>query len=178
MSSPDDLCPRPQHLPPLPTQPHAPPIYPASVWECDSPQQADALLAGRETGYVYQRDGNPNAYLLAEKLRQLHAADRGIVTASGMAALAAALLSQLQMGDYAVVGNRMYGKTLALFQNEAVRLGIEVTAVDMCDPAAVPGAIRASTRLVVAETIANPLLEVADIAALAEIAHHKNTALL
>src|SRR5262245_37667286 len=69
MSDPADICPRPQSLPPLPTRPHAPPIFPASVWECDSPQQADSLLAGREVGYVYQRDGHPNSYLLAEKLK-------------------------------------------------------------------------------------------------------------
>jgi cystathionine beta-lyase/cystathionine gamma-synthase len=178
MSDPDDLCPHPQKLPPLPTQPHASPIYPASVWECDSPQQADALLSGREAGYVYQRDGHPNAFLLAEKLRQLHAADRGAVTASGMAALAAALLSQLHMGDHAVVGSRMYGKTLSLFQSEGSRLGIEITAVDTCDAAAVKAAFRPSTKLVLAETIANPLLEVADVEALAEIAHQKNTPLL
>jgi cystathionine beta-lyase/cystathionine gamma-synthase len=135
-------------------------------------------LAGREAGYVYQRDGHPNAFLLAEKLRQLHAADRGAVTASGMAALAAALLSQLQMGDHVVVGSRMYGKTLTLVQSEASRLCIEMTAVDTCDIAAVTAAIRPGTKLIIAETIANPLLEVADVAALAEIAHQKNTPLL
>ncbi len=178
MSDPSDICPRPQSLPPLPTRPHAAPIFPASVWECESPQQVDALLSGREAGYVYQRDGHPNAYLLAEKLKLLHGAAQGAVTGSGMAALAAALLSQLQMGDHAVVGNRMYGKTLTLFAGEASRLGIEVTSVDTCDAAAVAAAIRTNTKLVVAETIANPLLEVADIAALAEIAHQKNTLLL
>jgi len=178
MSLPDDICPRPRPLPPLPTTPHAPPIFPASVWACTEPQQADALLAGREPGYVYQRDGHPNADLLAEKLKLLHSSDRGAITASGMAALAAALLSQLQMGDHAVIGNRMYGRTLALFMGEAQRLGIEATAVDMCDLGAVSAAIRPSTKLIVAETIANPLLEVADIEALAEIAHQKNTLLL
>jgi cystathionine beta-lyase/cystathionine gamma-synthase len=178
MSHPDDICPRPQSLPPLPTRPHAPPIFLASVWECDSPQQVDALLSGREAGYVYQRDGHPNAFLLAEKLKLLHGAARGVVTGSGMAALAAALLSQLQMGDHAVIGNRMYGKTLALFVGEASRLGIEVTSVDTCDSAAVSAAIRTNTKLVLAETIANPLLEVADIASLAEVAHQKNTLLL
>jgi len=178
MSHPADICPRPQSLPSLPTRPHAPPIFPASVWECESPQQADSLLAGRELGYVYQRDGHPNSYLLAEKLKQLHSAARGAITGSGMGALAAVLLSQLQMGDHAVVGNRMYGKTLALFAGEAPRLGIEVTSVDTCDPAAVAAAIRPNTRLVLAETIANPLLEVADIAALVEVAHQKNTLLL
>src|SRR5206468_1664047 len=130
---PADLCPRPQPLPPLPTTPHAPPIYPASVWECESPQQADDLLGGRDVGYVYQRDGHPNALLLSNKLCELHAADRGAVTASGMAALAAALLSQLKAGDHAVVGSRVYGKTLALLVGEARRLGIEVTPVDTCD---------------------------------------------
>src|SRR5262245_56163954 len=102
MSKPDDLCPRPLPLPALPTRPHAPPIYPTSVWECDSPQQADDLLAGRQPGYVYQRDGQPNAQWPAEKLRLLHAADRGAITATGMAALAAVVLSRLQMGDHAV----------------------------------------------------------------------------
>src|SRR5205823_3861378 len=123
-------------------------------------------------------DGHPNAYLLAEKLKSLHSAARGAITGSGMAALAAAMLSQLQMGDHAVVGNRMYGKTLALFAGEASRLGIEVTSVDTCDAAAVTAAIRPNTKLVLAETIANPLLEVADVAALAEVAHQKNALFL
>jgi cystathionine beta-lyase/cystathionine gamma-synthase len=178
MSRPADLCPRPTPLPPLPTQPHAPPIWPASVWECESPQQADALLSGREVGYVYQRDGHPNAWLLAEKLRLLHGAHAGAVTASGMGALATALLSQLQMGDHAVVGSRVYGKTLALFGGEAARLGIEVTAVDTCDSGAVEQAFEPNTKLLVAETIANPLLEVADIRTLADLAHGKNVPLL
>jgi cystathionine beta-lyase/cystathionine gamma-synthase len=178
MPNPADICPRPQPLPPLPTTPHAPPIYPASVWACESPQQADSLLAGREPGYIYQRDGHPNAHLLAEKLKRLHSAECGAVTASGMGALAAALLSQLQMGDHAVVGSRMYGKTLSLFMSEAQRLGIEVSTVDTCDLAAVSAALRPNSKLLLAETIANPLLEVADIAALAEIAHQKNTKLL
>jgi cystathionine beta-lyase/cystathionine gamma-synthase len=178
MSLPDDLCPRPLPLPPLATTPHAQPIYLTSVWECDSPQQADDLLAGRELGYVYQRDGHPNAHLLAEKCRQLHGSERAIVTASGMGALAAALLSQLSAGDHAVVGSRIYGKTLQLFGVEAKRLGIGVTTIDTCDLEATEAAMKPSTRLVLAESIANPLLEVADIAALAEVAHRHRAVLL
>jgi cystathionine beta-lyase/cystathionine gamma-synthase len=108
----------------------------------------------------------------------LHSAGQGAITASGMGALSAALLSQLQAGDHAVIGSRMYGRTQALFLGEAPRQGIVVTAVDTCDAAAVAAAIRPNTKLIVAETIANPLLEVADVAALAEIAHQKNTVLL
>lgn len=175
---PADLCPRPLPLPPLPTTPHAPPIYPTSVWQCDSPEQADDLLSGREAGYVYQRDGHPNAYLLGEKCRQLHGAERAAVTGSGMGALAAALLSQLSAGDHAVVGSRVYGKTLTLFGIEAKLLGIETSIVDTCDLAATAAAMQLNTRLVLAETIANPLLEVADLAALAEIAHRGGAVLL
>jgi cystathionine beta-lyase/cystathionine gamma-synthase len=136
------------------------------------------MLGGLETGYVYQRDGHPNAQVLAEKLKLLHGAERGIITASGMGALAAALLALLRAGDHAVLGSRGYGKTLALFQGEASRLGIEVATVDMCDLAAVKGAVGRRTKLILAETIANPLLEVVDVAGLAEIARGCGAALL
>ena len=178
MAKPSDICPRPERLPPLPTHPHAPPIYPASVWACESPQQADDLLAGRESGYVYQRDGHPNAQMLSAKLCALHAAERGAITGSGMGALAAVLLARLEQGDHALIGNRLYGRTLGLFTAEAKRLGIEATTVDTCDLKAVAAAIRPKTKLVLAETIANPLLEVVDIAAVAHIAHQHNTPLL
>jgi cystathionine beta-lyase/cystathionine gamma-synthase len=178
MARPEDLCPRPLPLPPLATTPHAPPIWLASVWACESPQQADEMLAGKLPGYVYQRDGHPNAYLLAEKCRQLHGAERAAIAASGMGALAAALLSQLKAGDHCVAGSRAYGKTHVLFGAEASRLGIEMTRVDTCDLKATAGAFKPNTKLLLAETIANPLLEVADIAALAEIAHARRAVLL
>jgi cystathionine beta-lyase/cystathionine gamma-synthase len=178
VTKPDDICPRPTPLPPLTTQPHAPPIYPTSVWQCATAEQADALLADPQAGYVYQRYGHPNASMLAEKCRQLHAAERAAVVASGMAALAVAMLAQLQSGDHAVIGSRSYGKSLVLFGSEAQRLGIDVTVVDTCDLAATAAAMRPSTRLLLAETIANPLLEVADIAALAEVAQRSGARLL
>jgi cystathionine beta-lyase/cystathionine gamma-synthase len=178
MPRPDDLCPQPLPLPPLATTPHAPPIWPTSVWQCESPQQADDMLAGRLPGYVYQRDGHPNAYLLAEKCRLLHEADHAAVTATGMGALAVAMLSQLQSGDHALLGSRLYGKSHQLFGVEASRLGIKMSTVEMTDLAATAAAIRPNTRLLLAETIANPMLEVADIAALAEISHSRGAVLL
>lgn len=178
MPRPEDICPRPLPLPPLATTPHAPPIWPTSVWACESPQQADEMLAGKLPGYVYQRDGHPNAYLLAEKCRQLHGAERAAIAASGMGALAAALLSQLKAGDHCVVGSRVYGKTHVLFGAEASRLGIEMTTVDTCDLKATAAVFKPNTKLLLAETIANPLLEVADIPALAEITHARKAVLL
>ena len=174
----DDICPRPERLPKQPTEPHAPPIYLSSVYECHDPAEADALLSGREQGYVYRRDGQPNADMLAAKCRALHGTERAAVAGSGMAALAAILLSQLESGDHAVVSNQLYGRTLSLFANEAPRLGITSTLVDTCDLAAVEQAFTPRTRLLVVETVSNPLLRVADLAALATVAHRHNAALL
>ena len=169
MENPDDVCPRPSRLPPQGTTPHAPPIYLSSVYECHDPTQADALLSGRESGYVYARHGHPNADLLAEKCRQLHGTERAAITSSGMAALALVVLTQLEPGDHVVVGNQLYGRTLTLFTAETARLGIASTVVEMSDLAAVERAITPRTRLLVVETISNPLLQVADLASLAHL---------
>src|SRR6187551_2475920 len=82
------------------TKPHAEPIYLASVYECESPAAADAMLGGQMPGYVYSRDGHPNAASLAEQCRVLHQADRAAVTNSGMSAMALALVTQCTAGDH------------------------------------------------------------------------------
>jgi cystathionine beta-lyase/cystathionine gamma-synthase len=175
---PDDYLPRPPQVPHQATQPHATPLYLTSVWECESPAQADAMLAGQEPGYVYQRDGHPNAAALAAKLNDLEQAPHGIVVASGMAAISTALLATVAQGEHVVTASRVYGKTLQLLNAEAARLGIALTVVDTNDLAAVAAAMNERTKLVVAETIANPLLQVADLAALAEITHRGGARLL
>lgn len=175
---PDDFLPRPSQVPHQATQPHATPLYLTSVWECESPAQADAMLGGQEPGYVYQRDGHPNAAALAEKLNELEQAPHGVIVASGMAAISTALLATVAQGDHVVAASRVYGKTLQLLNAEASRLGISLTVVDTNDLAAVAAALNERTKLVLAETIANPLLQVADIAALAEIAHRGGAKLL
>ncbi len=175
---PEDICPHPPELPNLPTRPHAPAIYPASVWRCDEPAQADQMLAGQIPGYVYQRDGHPNGDQLAEQCRLLHGADKAVITSSGMSALSAAVLAFLRAGDHVVVGRYLYGKSQTLLIAEGGRLGIESTLADTCDLAAVEAAMQPRTRLLVVETIANPRLQVADIAALAELAHRHQAWLL
>jgi cystathionine beta-lyase/cystathionine gamma-synthase len=176
-SRPEDLCPAPAELP-LPANSLAPPIFPASVYRCSSPAEADRMLAGELPGYVYQRDGHPNAAMLAEKCRLLHGADRAEVTASGMAALSLATLALLAPGDHVVVSRLLYGKSRFLLTQEAARWGVQSTLVDPTNLGEVATAMTSKTRLVVVETIANPLLEVADVAALAEIAHARSARLL
>jgi cystathionine beta-lyase/cystathionine gamma-synthase len=162
----------------MPTEPHAPPIYLSSVYRCATPQQADRLLGGDESGYVYSRDGHPNADMLAEKCRELHGAERAAIAATGMAAMSLAVLAHLQTGDHVVVSQQLYGKSLVLLESETVRLGIASTQVDTCDLAAVSAAMTERTRLVVVESITNPVLRVSDLAALAQIAYRGGAALL
>jgi cystathionine beta-lyase/cystathionine gamma-synthase len=162
----------------MPTVPHAPPIYLSSVYQCVDPEQADRLLSSGEAGFVYARDGHPNAQMLADKCRRLHGTERAAIAASGMAALATALVALVQKGDQIVAGRDLYGKTLALLVGEASRLGIECLVVDTCDLPAVAAAVTRRTRLVIVETITNPMLRVSNIAALAEIAHRHGALLL
>ena len=177
---PDDICPRPSEA--LPgseaTRPLATPITLSTVWQCGDPAQADALLGADRGAYVYSRDRHPNADALAEKCRILHAADRVTVTASGMAAMALALVSQCQAGDHVVLSNRLYGKSAVLLGSEAGRLGIRSTVVDTSDLAACAVAILPATKLIAVETISNPTLRVADIAGLAELVHRSGAKLL
>ena len=174
----DDRCPRPPRAPAPVTLPHVTPIYLSSVYECRDPAQADALLGGREQGYVYTRDGHPNGDQLAAHAADLHGAQRAVVTGSGMGALAAAALALLQHGDHVVVSNQLYGRSQFLFTGELARLGVSATIVDACNLTAVDSACQVRTRLIVVETISNPLLRVADIAGLADVARRHAAALL
>ncbi|MBW3595905.1 MAG: aminotransferase class I/II-fold pyridoxal phosphate-dependent enzyme [Planctomycetes bacterium] len=173
----DDVCPSPAETR-LPDNSLAPPLFLGSVYRCESPEDADRILGGEAAGYVYQRDGHPNAAMLAEKCRLLHGAERAAVASSGMAALALAVLSLLRPGDHVVVSRLLYGKSRFLLTDEAARWGLTSTLIDPCDLEQLAAAMTPATRLVVVETIANPLLQVADVAALAEIVHRNKAKLL
>ncbi len=174
----EDICTRPQHMPPEPTRPMAPGIFPAAVYACDDLAQVDQLLEQPGGGYVYRRDGQPNADCLAEKCRQLHAADRAVVCASGMAALSTALLARLRAGDQVLVSNRLYGRTVQLFGHEAERFGIKSTTVDCCDLNSLATALDAHPKMLIVETISNPTLRVVDIARIATMCRQRNVTLL
>lgn len=166
----DDICPRPDELPPMPTAPLASPIYPSAVYRCASPSEADQMLGGAADGYVYSRDRQPNSDLLAAKIKALHGTDRVAICGSGMAATSAVALACLKQGDHVVVGDQMYGRTFGLLR-ELGHFGVTYTTVDACDLRAVRKAMSPQTRLLWVETITNPLVRVVDVAALAEIAH-------
>jgi cystathionine beta-lyase/cystathionine gamma-synthase len=169
--------------PPLPKistgHPHTQPIHLSVVWECESPQQADAMLGQPGSGYVYRRDGHPNASSLADQLGALHQAEKTLLTAQGMSALGLAFLGQLNPGNHVVLSRQLYGKTLQLAGHELQRWGITSQQVDVQDHVAIAAACEhPKFKMLVAETIANPCLEIANIPTLADVAHQRNGVLL
>jgi cystathionine beta-lyase/cystathionine gamma-synthase len=138
------------------------PIYPTTTFFSDPSGQGEVL---------YTRYGNgPNQRLLEQRLASLDGADDALVTASGMSAMAVALLSVLRAGDHVVATDAIYGGTRALLTDELSRLGIETTYADMFS-ADWTEALRPSTRVVLGETPSNPLLRILDLEAIAEAAH-------
>ncbi|MEZ6069399.1 MAG: aminotransferase class I/II-fold pyridoxal phosphate-dependent enzyme [Pirellulales bacterium] len=156
----------------------ASPIYPSSVYHCSTTDEADALLAGTLAGYISGREGHPNASALARRCADLHGCDEAQVCGSGMAAIALALLAEVSAGDHVVISDQLYGRTTQLVSLQLARLGVTSTAVDATDPTAVAAALRENTRVVLVETISNPLLRVVDVRSLAELAHARGAVLV
>jgi len=137
------------------------------------------LLENSQAPHAYTRWSNPTLRALEERLAALEApqglADgskvRAVVTASGMAAVSALIFTMLSQGDHLIASEVCYAGSVELFGIHLPRFGIEVSLVDTSNPQQVRAALRPNTRLIYAETPANPILRISDIAALAQIAH-------
>lgn len=153
------------------SQPQTEPLHLSGVWRMESTEQADALLAGTAPGFVYRREGHPNATSLAEALRVVHAADESIVTAQGMSAISIAAMALLKPGDRVLLGQPVYGRTSFFIKKDLARWGIEFDDVNVTDTNAWIEALRKPARMVIIETITNPRLNVPDIETIARLAH-------
>ncbi|NGY06223.1 O-succinylhomoserine sulfhydrylase [Solimonas terrae] len=142
-----------------------------SSYVFESAAQAAAVFSGAEPGYIYSRFTNPTTEAFEKRLAAMEGGASCVATASGMAAVLTLCLSLLRQGDHIVSSRGLFGSTISLFNNVLSRFGIGVSYVDQTDLAAWEQAIQANTRLLFAETPTNPLVEIADIAALADIAH-------
>lgn len=158
-----------------PSVPHAPPLYPAAVYALPDLDALDAIYNGETPGFIYARDAHPNAQLLAEALTPLEGGRWGVVTGSGMGATSAALLPLLAAGDRVVASDRLYGRTTRLLRQDLSRFGVATTFVDVGDLDAVRAALREAgagpCKAVYVETISNPLCQVPDLPAIAELSH-------
>jgi len=150
---------------------HAEPIFTTSSFVFDSAAQAAARFSGDEPGNVYSRFTNPTVRMFEQRLAALEGGETCVATASGMAAILSTCLGLLNAGDHVVSSRNIFGSTHILFQNILSRFGIEFDFVDLADTGAWRGAIRKQTRMLFLETPANPLTEIGDIAALADLAH-------
>jgi methionine-gamma-lyase len=121
--------------------------------------------------YAYTRWGNPTLRALEDRLKSLEGAEACVVTASGMAAVSALIFTLLSAGDHLIASEVCYAGSVELFGEHLPRFGIEVSLVDTSDLEQVCAALKPNTRLIYAETPANPILRISDIAALSEIGH-------
>jgi cystathionine gamma-synthase len=154
-----------------PSMPLTSPLYPSSVYVLPDLDALDRILDAKEAGFIYARDAHPNARRLAAKLAELEGARWALTTSSGMAAISALILANVEHGLRIVASNRLYGRTTQLFQQEMPRLGVQTTLVDISDLNEVRRALQTLPRLLFVETISNPLLRVADLPALIQLAH-------
>ena len=147
------------------------PIYQSTSFVFDDTDHAAALFALEAEGHIYSRISNPTVAVLEERVAALEGGAAGVAFASGQAALTACALTLARAGDHVVSASALYGGSLTLLGHTLSRMGIDVTFVDGTDPEAFRCAITARTRLVYAETVANPRLDTLDIEAVAAVAH-------
>ncbi|MEO0382987.1 MAG: O-succinylhomoserine sulfhydrylase [Pseudomonadota bacterium] len=137
----------------------------------DSAEQAEARFQGDEPGFIYSRFSNPTIKMLEDRLCLLEGAEACRVTASGMAAVTAAMLCSLSAGDHVVAARALFGSCRYVVEDLLPRFGIETTLIDGRDLGAWKAARRPNTKVFFLETPSNPTLEVIDLQAVADIAH-------
>ena len=138
----------------------------------DSAEQAEARFIGAGPDeFIYARYGNPTVAMFEERIAALEGAEDAFATASGMAAVNAALTAMLKAGDHVVAARALFGSCLYILEEVLPRFGVEVTLVDGTDLAQWKAALRPGTRAVFFESTSNPTLEIIDIRAVADLAH-------
>ena len=146
-------------------------VYPSSAG-------AEARFTGDEPGYIYSRFSNPTVEMFQQRAALLEGAEAARATATGMAAVTTAVMSQLRAGDHVVAARALFGGCRFVVETYMPRWGVESTLVDGRDPENFARAMRPNTKVVFVETPTNPTLELVDLRAVAEIAHAHNAVLI
>ena len=154
------------------------PLQPSVVYASESPDALDAQYEGRAKGYTYAREGHPNADVLAQKIDALEGASGGIVTGSGMSAVAVVFFALLRTGDHVIGADQLYGRSLRMMNEELPRMGIETSLADPTNIDAIRAALRPNTKMIIVELVSNPTLRVADLPAIAQFARENNLTLV
>jgi len=141
-------------------------------------EAAEARFKGDDPGFIYSRFSNPTVAMFEQRMMALEGAGAARATASGMAAVTAALLAQVKAGDHVVSARALFGSCLYVVEDLLPRFGVESTLVDGADLSAWKAAVRPNTKLFFLESPTNPGLEVYDLQAIADIAHNAGARLV
>ncbi len=153
-------------------------IFASSSFVFENAAQAAARFAGDEAGNIYSRFTNPTVNAFERRLAALEGGEACVATASGMAAITSLCLALLESGDHIVSSRSVFGTTTTLFEKYLPRFGIETSFVDLSDLDDWKRALRGNTRFLFVETPSNPLTELGDIRALADLAHENGCLLV
>lgn len=152
---------------------HGVPLYLTSGFVFSTGEEAAAAFAGENSHPIYGRFDNPNTDEFAQRIAELEGTEAALSTGSGMSAVFLSVMGLLRSGDHIVGSRQVFGSTLSLMKEFFPRWGIESTLVDLTDPQQWEDACTEKTRMFVLETPSNPGLEIADLAALSEIARKR-----
>jgi O-acetylhomoserine (thiol)-lyase len=167
----ETLCLHAGQLPDAATGSRAQPIYQTTSYVFDSADHAASLFNLQTFGNVYSRISNPTVAVFEERVAALENGRAALATSSGMAAQLTAILAIVQPGEHIVASSLLYGGTYSQFAVTLPKMGIQTTLVDPDDPENFRRAIQPNTRLIYAETLGNPKINVLDIEPIATIAH-------
>jgi len=150
---------------------HGEALFPTSSYVFRSAADAAARFAGEVPGNVYSRYTNPTVRTFEERIAALEGAEQAVATSTGMSAILSLVMTHCSAGDHVLVSRSVFGSTISLFEKYFKRFGVQVDYPPLSDLKAWEAAIKPNTKLLFVESPSNPLAELVDIAALAEIAH-------
>ncbi len=157
---------------------HSEAIFPTSSYTFKNAAEAAARFSGEEPGNIYSRLTNPTVRCFQERLAALEGGESCVATSSGMSAILAVMMGLLKAGDHIICSSSIFGTTTVFFNNYLKKFAVEIDFVDLVDLNQWQNALRDNTRLLFAETPSNPVTDIVDIRALAEIAHGNDSLLV
>ena len=157
---------------------HSEPIFPTSSFVFPSAAEAAARFSGESQGNIYSRFTNPTVRTFEQRLAALEGGECCVATSTGMSAILSTCISLLKSGDHIVSSRSIFGTTVVLFNKFFQPFGVDTTFVALTDLAAWKKAIRPETKILFLETPSNPLTEIADLKALADLAHENDCLLV
>jgi cystathionine beta-lyase/cystathionine gamma-synthase len=160
------------------SQPATTPIFQTAVYDFADLDALEAVWTKAESGFIYGRFGQPNSQDLEEAVAKLESAEAGLACGSGMGAISAALMSTLEQGSHLVAAQGIYGGTSSLLLKELGRFGVTSSFVDIQDLGQIESAITERTRLILIESLSNPLVIVPDLPAIVALARRYNLKVL